>query len=336
MNRDSAELIARLNPAAREEGACMANIALFGAAGAIGKSIASALGRSGTSYRVVGRSQAALASSFQQDPLAEIATWNPDDPESIRSAARDIDTIVYLVGVNYWQFQLHPEIFSRTVDGAVAAGVRQILLIGTVYPYGRPQTRLVSEEHPRDPHTFKGKMRKRQEDLLLEAEAAGRIRGTILRLPDFYGPGVEKSFLQSIFAAAANGGRAQLVGPIDVQHEYLFVPDVGPVVAHLISEPRALGRAWNLAGAGTITQRQVVEKAFALTGRKPKMMVVGKNSLRVMGIFSPLMREMVEMHYLQTEPVFLDDSSLRGLLGPIHKTSYDEGIRLSVEAAKKG
>jgi hypothetical protein len=53
-------------------------IALFGAAGAIGQSIAEALRRAGRPYRVVGRTQASLTRSFGHDPLAEVVAWNPD------------------------------------------------------------------------------------------------------------------------------------------------------------------------------------------------------------------------------------------------------------------
>jgi len=178
----------------------MGKIALFGAAGAIGQSIATALRAGETPYRVVGRSRSALETTFAADPLAEIATWNPDDAASIRNAASGIDTIIYLVGVPYWDFRLHPTLMKQTIDDAMDAGVAQILLIGTVYPYGRPRTQRVSEDHPREPHTFKGKMRKEQEDLLLSAHASGKIRGAVLRLPDFYGPQVDKSFLWSASA----------------------------------------------------------------------------------------------------------------------------------------
>ena len=65
------------------------------------------------------------------------------------------------------------------------------------------------------------------------------------------------------------------------------------------------------------------------------MIVAGKTTLRLMGLFNPLMREMVEMNYLQTSPVVLDDSALRGLLGDIKKTPYEEGIRQCVDAAKQ-
>ena len=48
----------------------------------------------------------------------------------------------------------------------------------------------------------------------------------------------------------------------------------------------------------------------------------------------PLMREMTEMNYLQTSPLVPDDSALRGLLGEIKKTPYDDGIWQCMEAAK--
>lgn len=312
----------------------MAKIALFGAAGAIGHTIASALSNNHQAYRVVGRSQAALRQAFGSDPLAEIVTWDPDDPASVRAAAQGVETLVYLVGVAYDHFELHPQLMRKTLDGAIAVGVQRVLLIGTVYPYGLPQTNPVREDHPRNPHTFKGRMRKEQEDLLLEADAAGKIRGTVLRLPDFYGPGVDKSFLHSIFVAAATGGRAQVIAPLDTPHEYVYVPDVGPVVARLIGNSAAYGRVWHLAGAGTITTREVVNQAFAVTGNKPKMMVAGPMALRLMGLFNPLLRELVEMHYLQTNPVVMDDTALRGLLGGINKTTYDEGVRQCVESAR--
>lgn len=314
----------------------MSKIALFGAAGAIGRSVASALKTQQRDYRVVGRSEAELRAAFAADPRAEIVTWNPDDPASVRAAAQGVDTLIYLVGVDYTKFELHPILMRKTLDGVIATGVERVVLIGTVYPYGKAMTNPVREDHARNPNTFKGRMRKEQEDILLEADATGKIRGTILRLPDFYGPGVEKSFLHSIFVAAANGGRAQVIGPIDKPHEYVYVPDVGAVVIALAAAPGAYGRWWHLAGPGTITVRDVAQRAFALVGRQPKLMVASKVTLRLIGLFNPFMREVAEMHYLVADPLVLDDSALRSLIGEVKKTTYEEGIRQSVEAASRG
>ena len=310
----------------------MTKIALFGAAGAIGQSIAQALSAAGQPYRVVGRSEASLRKTFGADPLAEIVTWNPDDPASVRAAAAGIETIVYLVGVDYWKFELHPRLMRKTLDGAIAAGVRNLLLIGTVYPYGRAQGTPIREDHPRDPHTFKGRMRKAQEDLLLQAHADGRINGAVLRLPDFYGPGVDRSLLHGAAVAAVQGGTADMLGPLDAPHEFLFVPDVGPVVARLIAAPAAWGRWWHLAGAGVTTQRALVDEMERVTGRPFKRRVAGKLLLRLVGLFDKFMREAVEMNYLMTEPVIMDDSALRQLIGPISKTPYAQGIRLTLDA----
>ncbi len=311
----------------------MPSIALFGAAGAIGQSLATALRQQGRAYRVVGRSEASLRQTFGADPLAEIVPWNPDSNGSVEAAAHGVDTLVYLVGVNYWQFALHPELMRRTLDGAIAAGVRRIVLIGTVYPYGKAQAHAVKEDHPRNPHTFKGRMRKAQEDLLLQAHAQGRIEAAVLRLPDFYGPGVHNSLLHGAFEAAARGGRADMVGPLDRPHEFVYVPDVGPVVARLIGTPQAFGKVWHLAGAGAITQRDVVSEIERLTGRPLKLRVAGKTALRLAGLFNPFMRELAEMHYLLTDPLIMEDSALHALLGPIAKTPYAQGIRATLNAA---
>ena len=311
----------------------MGKTALFGAGGAIGTSVAAALRERGEAYRVVGRSRAALEAAFAGDRLAEIVSWDPGNPASVRAAANGIDTIVYLVGVPYDKFAEHPVLMRATLEGAIAQGVARLVLIGTVYPYGVARTTSLREDHPREPHTFKGRMRKAQEDLALEADAAGRIRATVLRLPDFFGP-TEKSFLYGAFRAALEGKTAQLVGPIDVPHQYAFTADAGPIVAALRDQPAAYGRTWHFAGSGTIAQRELVRRIFAAAGTPMKTQVVGKTALRALGLFNPLMRELVEMHYLQTTPVIMNDDALRALLPDLHATPWDDAIHQTLEALR--
>jgi len=171
----------------------------------------------------------------------------------------------------------------------------------------------------------------------MQAHADGKIRATVLRLPDFYGPGVEASLLHGAARAAVHGGTADMVGPIDRPHEFVFVPDVGPVVAKLMDTPAAFGKIWNFAGAGITTQRELVSEMERQTGTKLKLRVVGKTMLRLIGLFNKLMREMVEMNYLMTDPLIMDDTALQQLIGPIRKTPYAEGIRqmLAAVASKR-
>ncbi|MEI9960112.1 MAG: NAD-dependent epimerase/dehydratase family protein [Limisphaerales bacterium] len=182
----------------------------------------------------------------------------------------------------------------------------------------------ITENHPKQPHTFKGQRRLEQEELVLQAHTTGKIKTSILRLPDFYGPGVERSLLTDLFVAAKQNRKAKLIGPIDKPHEFVFVPDVGPVVTKILDTPAAFGQAWNLAGVGTITQRELAKLAHE--GR-PRLMVANKMMLRLLGLFDPFLREFVEMHYLLTNPLIVDDSALQKVIGPIKKTSYAEGVR---------
>ncbi len=312
-----------------------ARIGLVGGTGPIGASIGAAFAATGTPFAVIGRSLPSITDHFRGVPGVEARQWDPDDPARIRAAVRGLETLVYMVGVPYDAFRLHPDLMRRTLEAAEAEGVRRLLLIGTAYPFGRPRAARVDESHPREPHTFKGRMRKEQEDLVLEAGAQGRIATAILRLPDFYGPQVERSYLADIFAAAAAGRRAKVIGPIDTPHEFVFVPDVGEVVRRLLMREDAFGRAFNLGGAGTITVRQVAEQAFMLVRSNPGLFVANRLMLRLAGLFDPLMRELVEMHYLMTDPVIFDDTALTQLLGPLTKTSYAEGIARSMDAARR-
>lgn len=51
------------------------------------------------------------------------------------------------------------------------------------------------------------------------------------------------------------------------------------------------------------------------SGHSVRFRVAGKWILRILGLFNPFMREMVEMHYLLTDPVIMDDTELQALLG---------------------
>jgi nucleoside-diphosphate-sugar epimerase len=177
-------------------------------------------------------------------------------------------------------------------------------------------------------------MRKEQEDLVLAADNHTGMRTTILRPPDFYGPDSELSYVQAIFEAALKGGTANFIGPIDMPHESIFVPDLAETLISLSEAQEAYGKAWNVAGPGLITTRQFAEQVFQVVHQKPRLRVAGKFLLRVMGLFNPFLREVVEMHYLWTTPVKLDDTRLHHLLPNLQKTPYSEGIRVTIESMR--
>jgi len=308
------------------------NIAIFGAAGSIGRFAAPELIRRGHRVRVVGRDEARLRATF---PACEVVVADLAVPAQAERAATGMDAILYAVGLPYQDFARYPELARTAVAAAASAGVKQFLLISTVYPYGRARAPRVGETHPREPHTRKGAARKEQADIVLAAHHPAGMGTAALVLPDFYGPGLANTYLTAVFEGAASGGTAPVIGPVDRPHEFVYVPDVAPVVARLFETPAAFdGSAYNLGGAGTIVPRAMYEEAYRIAGRTPKLLVAGVPLQRLLGLFNPQLREMVEMNYLWTDPLVLDDTKLARTIGPLTKTPYAEGIRAGVEAAR--
>lgn len=311
--------------------------AIFGASGAVGKELARELFQRKKQFRVVGRHESVLRKEFSQfEPQVEYCEADLSDPHSALRASQGIDTIFYLVGVPYPQFKFHPQLTQVALGAALNAGVHRFIHVSTVYPYGLPQTIPVKETHPREPHTFKGKMRKIQEELVMAAHGKSGMKCMILCPPDYYGGDSELSLVHRLFKAVVFGGPAQLIGPIDIPHEFIFVPDLAQVIAKVADLDNAYGQRWNVGGPGTITVRKFAEEVYRQAGKKPKLQVAGKTLLRILGLFNPIMKELVELNYLMSNPVILDDQKLRSLIPDLKKTSYEEGIRITLDKMTKG
>jgi nucleoside-diphosphate-sugar epimerase len=305
--------------------------AIFGAAGAIGPHVARELDRRGIPFRAVGRNAEKLRSAFGALPHAEIFPADVSDPQSAAAAARGIDTLIYSVGLPYPEHSRHPALMRTTVDAAASAGVRRLVLVSSVYGYGVPRTARVSENHPREPDARKGKYRKEQEDVVLEAHTARRLDALIVRLPDFYGPGADIGLANPVFRAALAGKSANWIGPVNTPHEFVYVPDAGAVIADLAGTPECYGEAWNFAGPSEINSLDFITRVYRAAGSTPKYRTAGRGLLKMMGWFSPFFAELPEMLYLQETPVLLDDSKLLRKFPSTRKTSYDEGIRKTLE-----
>lgn len=309
----------------------MDKVAIFGAAGAIGQAIGPELDRRGIPFRAVGRSREKLERAFGGLAHAEIFPADLSEGRSAGAAARGVDTIFYCVGLPYPSHHLHPALMRTTLEAAKVVGVKRLVLVSSVYGYGVPRASRVTETHPREPHTVKGRYRKEQEDLVSGAHSPGALETLIVRLPDFYGPHAELSLAHLVFEAAVSGKTVNWPGVVNAPHEFVFVPDAGPIIAELASRPDTFGEAWHYGGPSTINTMDFITRVYKAVGRAPKYRQAGAGLLRILGWFDANIREVIEMLYLQETPVILDDSKLARKLGALPKTSYDEGIQQTVE-----
>lgn len=303
----------------------MSNIVILGAAGATGKAITEELSRRGASLRLVGRNANRIREAFP-GTTAEILSADLETASGAMDALKGAHTAILTLGLPYDQFGRYPALMQNLVSAAERSGVQRFVLVTNIYPYGLPQSELIDETHPRAPHTFKGRMRLEQERIL----EASKLEWLILRLPDFFGPEAELSHARMIMDAALAGKAADVFAPSTTPHQFVYTPDVGPIVSDLLDHSDGWRQTYHFAGSGLTTVHAFAEQVYAALGKPVKTRTAYKWMVRLMGLFSPIMREFVEMFYLHETPVNLSDAKLERLLGPLNRTSYADGIRLSL------
>jgi nucleoside-diphosphate-sugar epimerase len=244
--------------------------------------------------------------------------------EGVVQAAAGVETIFYLAGAPYTEFYKHPVMVSHALDAAVRAGVKRFVHVGPVYSYGPPQRLPVPESQPHAPNTRKGAFRLEQEREVLKRHGDA-LATIVVHLPDFYGPNADLSYPNAFMREAVDGKTASWIGPLGAQREFIYVPDVAEPLLRLAGTDDAYGRCWNLGGRA-IEAREFINGVFTALGAPPKYRSIPKFVLSLVGVASPMMREVAEMYYLFESGFVLDDSALRGKLGEYAKTPFAEGI----------
>jgi nucleoside-diphosphate-sugar epimerase len=177
----------------------------------------------------------------------------------------------------------------------------------------------------------KGRTRILMAERLLEAHRSGRVRVTIGRSSDYYGPGGTASIAgEQVFYAALRGKRARWPASLDVPHQLNYLEDMARCLVTLGERDEADGEVWHLPAAEPITGRRFLELVFAEAGRPPKIGVISKTMVRVGGIFSSFIREFGETFYQFERPFISDATRYQRAFGPFSPTPHEEAVARTV------
>jgi nucleoside-diphosphate-sugar epimerase len=156
------------------------------------------------------------------------------------------------------------------------------------------------------------------------------VRVAIGRASDFFGPGVQKSAMgEQVFYPALAGKLVRVLGNPDLPHTYSYIPDVGRGLVMLGERDEALGQAWHLPSAPTVSTRRFLELVCAEAGQPLRLQSTPKWLIQGLGLFSPNIRELVEMVYEFEEAFILDHSKFERTFGN-QATPLAEAIRTTV------
>lgn len=295
-------------------------VAVFGATGATGREIVRELLRRGVGVRAVSRSIEKLERDFG-DTDVELHAADLVDRALAVEAGAGCDLIFHCVGLPLESYHLHVPIAENTAAAMQEHGARG-LLVTSFWSYGPVGSTSVSEDQAPVDGCGKCEIRRQLEEVILEAGGAAAL------LPDFYGPGADVSMLNDALAAAAAGKTALWPGDPDAPRDFIYIPDTGRLLCDLAGRPEAYGKRWNVPGSSAVPPRQLLEGAadggVKIRRGRRWMVLLG-------GIFKKEFREFADILPLYEQPYGPDASRLRGLLGELELTSYDEGLERTLE-----
>jgi len=298
---------------------------IFGT-GPLGMAVMRALATKGETVRMVNRSGKANVPASVSVVAAD--AYNLDSAHQACKSA----TVVYQCAqppYHEWT-QKFPTLQANILEAAASAGAK--LIIGeNLYMYGEVPNRPITEDLPLVATTRKGRTRAQMAEAALAAHRSGKVQVAIGRGSDFFGPGVVESAIgERAFLPALQGKTASLVGNIDLRHTYTFVNDFGKALVVLGEHDEALGQAWHVPNAETLTTRQFMTIVFEEIGKPPKMRGMSKLMMSIGGIFIVGARETVEMMYEFEKPFVVDSTKFERTFGE-WTTPHREAIRQTIE-----
>lgn len=307
---------------------------LLGAGGAITNPLASELLSQGESVKLVSRS----GHTF---PGAEPARADLTRGAEVLEAVEQSSVVYLIAGLPYstevWREEW-PKVMQNTIAACSAKGAK-LLFFDNVYMYGKVRGPM-NEDTPVAPCSRKGEIRARIADLLLSANGRGDLKALIARSADFYGPYARGSSVPMLLVIGrlADGKKAQWLVNANARHSMTYTLDCGKALPLLARSENAYGQVWHLPTASPpITGEEFIEIAVRKFSRKiemsPRYSVLGRGSIRIAGLFNPLVRETYEMLYQNEDEYVFDSSKFEKHFG-FTPTPYEEGIGSAVDYAR--
>lgn len=312
---------------------------ITGATGFIGSRLGLRCLDEGMEVRGLGRRQSVVEHENARDLEtggAEILEASLEARDRLATAMRGVDVVFHLAAAQH-EANVPDEYFRRiNVEGtrnvfeaAVDAGVGQVVHGSTIGVYGWRPGQIVGEESPLEPDNIYGVTKLEGEEVV--RSFAGRVRFSIARISETYGPGDRR--LLKLFKGAERNLCVQ-IGAGRNLHHLVYIDDLLAGLMGAAREDQALSRTFVLAGTTPVTTRAMLEAVSRSLGRKPRVLRVPlaplmlaaaslEAALRPLGVQPPLHRRRMDF-FRKSFSFSLEEASA---LGYRPRVGLDEGMR---------
>jgi nucleoside-diphosphate-sugar epimerase len=307
----------------------MTKALVLGASGSMGYAITNELLNREIQVTAFARSQSKLERLFKDQANVTIVAGDAFHIDKLREASQNIDIIYHALGIPYYEWEeiLIPLLHNiLTVAKDVNA---KLVVVDNIYSYGRGHGELIDENFPKQPHTKKGKIRLKQEQIIKQSG----VPYLIAHFPDFYGPYAENSLLHETFQRVILNQKTIFVGNPNIPREYIYTLDGAHALVELSLRNHTYGQNWNIPGYGVISGNEILQ-ILRRHGYSKRMTTISKFMVQIGGVFNKMLKEYTEMYYLNESPVILSGEKLKMELGDTRQTSYEIGIFNTLDQMK--
>lgn len=299
-------------------------VSILGINGRFGQESAKAFVAAG--WRVIGMGRDNRA----QLEGVQFMKGDANDPAQLRAAVADADVVVNGLNLPYDKWENgRAEAQLERVLGVLKGTGKTLMFPGNIYNYGAKQ-HVISPDTPQQPEKEKGRIRKRMEEQLQRASGEG-LQVLIVRLADFFAPHAVQTNFDLMLLRRIRSGVIQYVGDLSRKHSWAYLPDVGRVFVALAEKRHAFARFRTFHYSGHfVSGHEMIGAIQAALPVRARVKPFPLGMLRVVGMFVPIVRAVMEMIYLWEEPHQLVDPELDTLLGAGFKTPFGEAVRKTV------
>jgi nucleoside-diphosphate-sugar epimerase len=208
-----------------------------------------------------------------------------------------------------------------------------LVTCSNLYGYG-PHDGALTEDLPLNAKWTNGRVRA---DMWLAAKALNdskKIRATEVRGSDYIAASDQSRMGDRVVPNLVKGKKIQLIGAIDQLHSWTDPEDVARLMIVVGQDERAWGKPWHVPSNEPKTQLQVVQDISSALGvAVPDVSSIPLVMQKLIGIFNPVIKELLNSNYQFDKPFIMSDANTRNTFGLTPK-NWDKVIGDLISAYK--
>ena len=273
---------------------------------------------------------------FKVNESDELVKGDLTNEEDVKKAVEDSEVVYLTVGLPYgvksWE-ALWPRVMKNVIEACKKHNTK-LVFFDNIYMYDPNHLNPMDENTPINPISKKGKIRAKIAQMIMDEVEKGSLTALIARCADYYGPGIERNGMlrEMVFKKFKVGKKADWLASVNYKHSITYTPDAGKATAMLGNTEDVYNQVWHLPTASNPpTGKEWIEMIASEMGAKPRFQVATKFIVQIMGLFVPVMKELVEMLYQYDRHYVFDSKKFEERFN-FKPTPYTKGIRQIIDS----